>query len=172
MKTSKQNLKTQRKLVEKKIQPWLSLRNDQAPPSGWLKAIRGALGINARQLGERLGIEHAAVLQFEKREVEGKITLESIQKIARAMNCKVVYSVVPVEPYSSLEAVLDDQAVQAARLVVSKMDHTMRLEEQGLSYDDSQDQVKQLAEHLKSELDRSLWDLPGRLMKKKKKKAK
>jgi two-component system response regulator HydG len=73
MKTSKASHLNQRKLLERKIQPLLGLRDDRVPPSGWLKAIRGALGISTRQLAARLGIEHAAIIQLEKRETEGKV---------------------------------------------------------------------------------------------------
>jgi predicted DNA-binding mobile mystery protein A len=157
MKTNKKSHLTQRKLLEKKVRPWLDLRGDRVPPTGWLKAIRGALGINARQLAARLGVEHAAILQFEKRESMGKVSLETLHKVARAMRCQVIYAVVPEEPFASLESVMDAQAVEAARAMISRIDHTMRLEQQGLSPEGSNEQVKDLADKLKVEVDPSLW---------------
>lgn len=157
MKTNKKSHLNQRKLLEKKVQPWLSLRGDRVPPTGWLKAIRGALGINTRQLAARLGVKHAAILQFEKRETMSKVSVETLQKVARAMRCQFIYAVVPEEPFGSLEAVLDAQAVEAARAMISRIDHTMRLEQQGLSPEGSNEQVKELADKLKAEVDPSLW---------------
>lgn len=157
MKTSKKSGQNQRLLLERKVKPWLPLRTDRAPPSGWLKAIRGALGINTRQLAERLGVKHAAILQFEKREAEGTISLESIQKVAQAMRCRFVYAVVPDDPFTNLESILDAQAVMAAQLIVNTVDHTMRLEQQGLPAEGSADQVRDLAGKLKNDMDPSLW---------------
>lgn len=157
MKTSKASHLNQRKLLERKIQPMLALRSDRVPPSGWLKAIRGALGISTRQLAAKLGVEHSAIIQLEKRETEGKVSLETLQKVARAMRCQLVYAIVPEEPLSSLESIMDDQAIQAARALISRVDHTMRLEEQGLSPEQSSEQVRDLASKLKADVDPSLW---------------
>ena len=154
---SKQSGKNQRALIDRKLSPWLSVREDRTPPSGWLKAIRGALGISTRQLAERAGVAQAAVLQFEKREAEGTVSLESIEKLAKAMRCKLVYAIVPEDSFAGLESVLDEQAIQAARAIVSKVDHSMRLEQQGLSPAQSAEQVKELARQLKEKMDPSLW---------------
>lgn len=157
MTTKRTTQLNQRKLLEKKIQPWLSLRNDKVPPSGWLKAIRGALGITTRQLAARLGVEHSAVIQLEKREAEGKVALETLQKVARAMRCRLVYALVPEEPFSGLESIMDNQAIEAARALISRVDHTMRLEQQGITPEQSNEQILELASQLKATADASLW---------------
>lgn len=157
MKTSKKSGRNQRVMMERKTNLWLPLRSDRVPPFGWLKAIRGALGISTRQLAERLGVKHAAIVQFEKREAEGSASLHSVQKVAKAMRCKFIYAIVPEEPFANLDAILSDQALRAARAIVAKVDHTMRLEQQGLSPDRSAEQVKELAEKIKSEMSRTLW---------------
>jgi predicted DNA-binding mobile mystery protein A len=169
MKTSKASHVNQRKLLEKKVQPLLGLRGDRVPPTGWIKAIRGALGISTRQLASKLGLDHAAITQFEKREAEGKVSLETLQKVARAMRCQLVYAIVPEEPLSSLESIMDDQAIQAARALISRVDHTMRLEQQGLSAEQSNEQVRELATKLKEDVDPSLWGDKDTLLGKKKK---
>jgi predicted DNA-binding mobile mystery protein A len=157
MKTTKASHLKQRKILENKVKPWLELRDDNIPPSGWLKAIRGALGITSRQLAARLGVEQAAILQFEKNEAEGKASLETIQKAARAMRCKLVYAIVPEEPFTSLESLMDEQAVRAAHEIIARVDHSMRLEQQGLSPERSSEQVRDLAAELKAKVDPSLW---------------
>jgi predicted DNA-binding mobile mystery protein A len=157
MKTNKKALVTQRKLIERKVQPWLPLRADRVPPTGWLKALRGALGLNSRQLAARLGVKHATILQYEKSEAAGKISIQTLQKAAQAMHCRLVYAIVPEEPCDSLEAVLDGQATQAARDIVSRVDHSMRLEQQGLAAERSAEQIQELAARLKAEMDPSLW---------------
>jgi len=158
MKVNKKSLMSQRKILERKIQQWLPLRSDRVPPSGWLKAIRGALGLNTRQLARRVGVAQTAILQFEKGEVHGGISLRNMERVAAAMNCTFVYAIVPNESFSSIEAIVDGQAVQAARKIVSKVDQSMRLEQQGLSEAGLSEQVKELAVELKLRMDSSLWD--------------
>ena len=157
MKISKTQLINQRKILERKIEAWLPLRKDRTPPSGWIKAIRGALGMNSRQLATHLGIAQSAIRQFEESEKHHTISLETLEKVAHAMRCQVVYAIIPQEPFSSLEEVLDEQALQAAKLLVSKVDHTMKLEQQGLTQSRLNEQIQEIAKQLKDTLDSSLW---------------
>jgi len=57
------------------------------PSSGWVFAIRQALGMSLRQLGSRMGITPQSVMEIEKREIEGTISLKVLRqfgKIGRA----------------------------------------------------------------------------------------
>lgn len=157
MKVKKAAIHSQRRLLDRKLHAWLPLRPDRMPPSGWLKAVRGALGITARQLGERLGVKHSAILQFEQREVTGKISLEALQKVARGMRCRVIYAVVPEELFGSLEAIVDAQAVQAAYELVARVEHTMRLENQGIAAEHVSKHTQEMAAQLKAKMDKSIW---------------
>jgi predicted DNA-binding mobile mystery protein A len=166
MKTSKKSKQTQRTLMDRKIKPWIAVRNDLSPPSGWIKAVRGSLGLSARQLGEPLGIQASSISQFEESEPEGKVTLHTMQKLANAMRCRFVYAILPEEPFESLDSLLDDQATQAARDIAGQVGHTMRLEKQGIGLEQSNEQVIELAGLLKAKMDSSIWD--GRNLKRKK----
>ena len=157
MKISKKQLINQRKILERKIGAWLPIRKDRNPPSGWIKAIRGALGINSRQLATRLGVAQSAIRQFEESEKHHTISLETLEKVAHAMRCQLVYAIIPQEPFSSLEEVINDQALQAAKILVSKVDHTMKLEQQGLGQNRLNEQIQEIAKQLKDTLDSSLW---------------
>ncbi len=157
MQTNKKQLAAQRRLIEKKIHPWTALRSDRPPPSGWLKAIRGALGLSSRQLADLLGVKQPAVLQFEKSEAQHKISLETLEKAAKAMKCQLVYAIVPMAPFSSLENVLDDQAIKSASLLVSRVDQTMKLEQQGIPQKNLNEQTRELAKELKRKMSPGLW---------------
>jgi len=157
MKISKKHLINQRKILERKIENWLPLRKDRSPPSGWIKAIRGALGMSSRQVATRLGIAQSAIRQLEQSEKHHTISLETLEKVAHAMRCQLVYAIIPQEPFSSLEEVIDDQALQAAKILVSKVDHTMKLEQQGLAQNRLNEQIQEIAKQLKDTLDPSLW---------------
>lgn len=158
MKTNKKNLSNQRLIIEKRLRPWLELRNEQVPASGWIKAIRSSLGMNARQLADLLGTSHSAVLALEKREAQGKATLELIAKAAKAMSCKLIYTIVPEAPSKSLDAIVDEKAQALASVILKRVEHSMRLEKQGSDAEDSKTQIKQLAFELKTKMDSRLWD--------------
>jgi len=96
MKTDKKKKSIQKRIVQQKLDQ-LSKLNEPMPPSGWVKAIRGSLGLSIRQLAERVGVGHGSINQLEKREPKKRVTLESLENAARAMDCKVFYAIVPQE---------------------------------------------------------------------------
>jgi predicted DNA-binding mobile mystery protein A len=98
------------------------------------------------------------VVRYEQREAEGKITLETLNEVARAMHCKVVYAIVPDDGFQSLEGILNHQADVAATAILKKVSHSMRLEKQEVSAKDKGSQQIRLANELKENLDSRLWD--------------
>ncbi|MDE0151332.1 MAG: mobile mystery protein A [Bdellovibrionales bacterium] len=158
MTINKKKLKSQRLIIEKKISPWKKLRTDKRPPSGWLKAVRGALGMNTRQLAKRCGVHHSSILRIEKSEVQDKISIESLKKIASAMNCQLVYAIVPKVQYKNLEEIIDKQATLLAHKLIKKVNHTMQLEAQGTSSKEIQYQTKKLANELKDKMNSRIWE--------------
>lgn len=166
MKTKKTQLLQQRKVIDKKLLPWTGLRFIAAPPSGWLKAVRGALGLSAARLAQRMNINQASLTRLEGREVQGTATLESLDKAARAMNCRLIYAIVPDNEYASLEDILRERALKAARHIVEPVSHTMKLERQGVELQDMENHVQALAETLRTTLDPRLWEDEAKLLKK------
>ncbi len=157
MKTNKKSLISQRTLIEKKLRPWTALRTDNVPRSGWIKAVRGALGMNTRQLADRVGVEQSNITRLEEREPSGKVTLERLAKAADAMNCRLIYAIVPNDRYSDLEAIIDERARELAQQLVRTTEHSMRLEKQGASEEDLAKEVDSLANQLKSRMDSQIW---------------
>ena len=157
MKTSKKSLRSQRELIEKKLKPWLKIRSEKPPQAGWIKAIRGALGINTRQLADFLGINQTNALRLEQREARGKATLELIEKAADVMGCKLVYAIVPKDQFSSLDEIVSRRADLLSDELVKNVHHTMKLEKQGTGLDMKSDK-KKLSEELKQKMDSRIWD--------------
>lgn len=155
MKSSKKALGTQRRLMDKKVQAWLGLRSEKRPPMGWLKAVRGALGISSRQLAQIVGTDSSAITRMEEREQDGKVTLELLDRAARAMGCKLIYAIVPNDDSESLDAIVDARARKAARELLNKVEHSMRLEDQGTPKFDAQ--LEALAQSLKEKMDPRIW---------------
>ena len=158
MKTHQRRKQNQKYLMESKIRPWKKLREDRRPPIGWLKSIRRALGLNTRQLADRLGVQHSSVLRLEKREVQGKATIESLSKAARAMDCRFIYAIVPKVGFNNLNEIIDQRANALAGYLVKKAGHTMKLESQSTSAKEMKKQISRLAIELKEKMDPILWE--------------
>lgn len=126
-----------------------------SPRGGWVCAIREALGMTQAQLGSRMNISRQSVQDFEKAEVERRITLDSLDRLAQAMGCRVVYALVPET--GSLDDVLLQRANQVAEAMLKTTDHSMKLEAQGVSQLERERQRKVLLETLLRDSPRKLW---------------
>jgi predicted DNA-binding mobile mystery protein A len=125
------------------------------PPSGWIKAIREALGMTTRQLAARMGAARSRVTAVEKAEVTGSTTIKTLRETAEAMGCTFVYAIVPTKP---LDDLLRDQAMRKADQELERLHHTMRLENQALTKDDLITERERLVGELLSGSLRRVWD--------------
>ena len=81
------------------------LRNSEAfarPPRGWIKAVREALGMTTAQLAKRIGVSQPRAVAIENAETKGSITLDSLERAAHALDCRLVYALVPRNPLDEL----------------------------------------------------------------------
>ncbi len=124
------------------------------PPKGWIKAIREALGMTTKQLGSRIGVSQSRAYDIEKAEANGSITLDSLERAANALDCKLVYTLVPRK---SLEEMVQDQALKIAKQNIQSIHHTMSLENQNIDETDEKEQVAQLAKQLSERSGSNLW---------------
>jgi predicted DNA-binding mobile mystery protein A len=125
------------------------------PQRGWIKAIREALGISTTQLAKRLGVAQTRVSQMEKAESESAIRLQTLKQVAEALDCALVYALVPNKP---LEEMVRDRAAQIADLQLARTDHTMRLESQGLGQAALMAEREHLIRKLTEGEPRRLWE--------------
>lgn len=124
------------------------------PRRGWLKAIREALGMTTAQLAQRLGVAQSRVVAIEQAETKGTITLNSLEKAAQALDCRLVYALVPKH---SLEETIENQALQVARKRMKSASHTMALEAQSVDKADENEQLKRLMKQLVEKGGSKLW---------------
>jgi predicted DNA-binding mobile mystery protein A len=127
----------------------------EAPPKGWIKAIRESLGMTARQLAARMGLAPSRIPRIEQDEVTGATTLRTLRQTAAALNCAFVYAFVPIE---SLDNILRERATQKAREDIFLLDHTMRLENQALLKSDLDAERQRMVDSIVSGSLRGLWD--------------
>ncbi len=109
------------------LAPFASLRGKVPPPSGWLQAIRTALGRTVRQQALRAGIAGPTLHKAEKAEADERITLGQLRKLAAALDCELVYGLVPRQ---DLLQTVEVQADRVAQAEVFDVTHTMSLEQQ------------------------------------------
>jgi predicted DNA-binding mobile mystery protein A len=139
-----------------KMAAFAALKQVAIPPTGWIKAIRTSLGMSLQQLGNKLSISKQGVLDIEKREKEGAITIRSLREVAKALDMQLVYGFVPND--GSLEALIEKRSVQLAKEIVLRSSNTMHLEGQGNSEKRIKKAIKERAEMLKNDLPKILWD--------------
>ncbi len=123
------------------------------PPKGWVRAVRDALGMSGAQLGRRMGVTAQSVADLEKSEASGTIQLKTLRRVAEALDCVVVYALLP---RSSLEDMVQGRAREIARKELVRIAHTMDLEAQGLSQEEREEQIETfIRDHLR---ERDLWE--------------
>ncbi|HUW88080.1 MAG TPA: mobile mystery protein A [Candidatus Paceibacterota bacterium] len=99
-----------------------------APPQqSWIRAIRESLGMSAADLGSRMGITPQSVLALEISESEGRVRVESLSRAAEAMDCTLVYTLIPRD---GLESNVRRQAESVFEETMKKVSHSMKLESQ------------------------------------------
>lgn len=110
--------------------PTLAAAQKQAvrPAGGWLRAVRQALGLAQVDVAKNTGVTKQAYAQFERGETRGTLSLGSLQRAAEAMDCELVYYLVPrAKSFGELATRLDPDF---AHLQASE--HSMALEGQAV----------------------------------------
>jgi predicted DNA-binding mobile mystery protein A len=125
------------------------------PPRGWIKAIREALGMTTAQLAKRLNVSQPRVLGIEKAEASGSIKLESLERAARALDCRLVYALVPRKP---LESLAEDRARELAKKRLRATSHSMALENQRVDEADELEHLERLVQKLLNQPGSALWE--------------
>jgi predicted DNA-binding mobile mystery protein A len=142
--------------LNNKMLGFASLKKTANPPTGWIRAIRTSLGMSMQQLGKRLSVTKQGVLDMEKREKDGSITIKSLKEIAFALDMQLVYGFVPNE--GSLDALIDKRANELAKQIVKRTAVTMKLENQANSKKRIEKAIKERAADIKNEMPKMLWD--------------
>jgi predicted DNA-binding mobile mystery protein A len=97
-----------------------------------------------------MGVSGATVSEIEANERGGGIRLSTLRRAAEAMDCTLVYALVPRD---TLERTVTRRAEEIWTELQRRTDQTMRLEEQQAGWSDSSRQ-RQLDEIVRS---RNLW---------------
>lgn len=126
------------------------------PPSGWINAIRTALGMSLQQLGDKMSITKQSVQNIEKREKDGSVTIKSLREVAKAMDMHLVYGFIPID--GNLDALIDRKAKELATQIVMRTSNTMKLEDQENTKKRIEKAIQERTDSIKNEMPKILWD--------------
>jgi predicted DNA-binding mobile mystery protein A len=126
-----------------------------APPKGWVRAIRDVLGMTGVQFARRLKIRPQSVEALEKSEANGSIQLKTLRRAAEALDCTLVYALVP---NTSLEGAVSARARKIARRELGRVAHTMKLEAQGTGDTNLEARIEAYVRDVLK--DRDIWNEP------------
>lgn len=118
--------------VDRRLNHIRDAMDDAKVRPGWITYMRQALGMTLKKLAERSSVTTSAIAQAERAESKGKITIETLKKIANAMECDFVYAFVPQK---SVKSVLREKALEKARRLLKEVDTHMTLEDQRVEQD-------------------------------------
>lgn len=133
---------------------WRAANLPSRPPSGWLKAIREALGMTATHQAKALGVTTSSVTRLETSEADDTISLATLRRAAEALGCELQYALVPKK---TLAETLEARATALARQQMAAISHSMALEAQATSLETVEAQTRALADSLLKGSRRALW---------------
>lgn len=142
--------------IDRKILQFKKVADITIPSSGWVYAIRLALGMSLRQLGKKMGITAQSVKEIEKREQRGSVSLNVLRLYAKSLDMKLVYGFIP--EHESLEKMIEKQAIHRAKEIVSRTSISMKLEDQENNPTRIKKAVREKAQEIKLEMPKYLWD--------------
>jgi predicted DNA-binding mobile mystery protein A len=100
--------------------------------------------MSQRAMAERMGIAPSSAAKLERSELEGGISIGKLAEVARALDCTLVYALVP---NTTLDETVRRQAKQVASQTLGYVGQTMALDAQDVEPD-------RLADGLESEAQR------------------
>jgi predicted DNA-binding mobile mystery protein A len=115
--------------LDKRFTGLRHLAQSPRPAKGWLRAIRDALGMTSAQLARRLGVSQPRIIELEQSEVRGNVTLNTLQRAAEAVGCRLVYALIPEQP---LAQTVRERTELIAERQLKAVEQTMRLEDQSV----------------------------------------
>lgn len=142
--------------IDRKILSLKKIENLSIPPSGWIYAIRLALGMTLKQLGSKMGIAPQSVNEIEIREKNGTISLNVLRQFGKSLDLKLVYGFIP--KHGSLEMIIEKRAEEIAKEIVNRTSTSMKLEDQENSPRRISKAIKDKTIEIKLEMPKYLWD--------------
>ncbi|MEN8186105.1 MAG: mobile mystery protein A [Bacteroidota bacterium] len=142
--------------LDQKLKPFQKTVMVLVPNNGWINTIRTTLNMTMAQLGTKLNITRQGVKSVEESEVKGTISINSLKEVGEALGLKFVYGFVPKD--GTIDNLINSKAEKLARKIVLRTNQNMKLEDQGIGDKKINESINDLANEIKREMRKSLWD--------------
>lgn len=153
-------MRNQKKLLVEQLDQKLAKFKDAGmvlvPQKGWINTIRTTLNMTRDQLGAKLKLTKGAIQKIEEREAAGQITINKLRNIGQALDMQFVYGFIPKD--GTIDNLINSKAEKLAQEIVLRTNQNMKLEGQGIGNDKINVSIKDLANEIKREMRKSLWD--------------
>jgi len=110
--------------------------------------------MSSTELAARLGVSQQSIPGLERSELQDTIKLETLRRVANALDCDLVYFLLP---RAKLNDAVMVQARRKAAHLLAPVAHHSRLEDQTLTNDDTEAQIEDLAARFIDH--RGLWSI-------------
>ncbi|MFV2032308.1 MAG: mobile mystery protein A [Gammaproteobacteria bacterium] len=144
-----------RQQYQHKFDENLMTKNIRRPKEGWIRTLRKALGMSSPQLARILGLGKAQVSQMERIEIDDRITLKQLRRVAEELNCELVYALVP---RASIREMIRERADFKAKKIIEAANQHMILESQQLDESSLNEQLNLETNRLIQDMPRDLWE--------------
>jgi predicted DNA-binding mobile mystery protein A len=153
-------MRNKKKLIIEQLDQKLAKFKDAGmvlvPQKGWINTIRTTLNMTRDQLGAKLKLTKGAIQKIEEREAAGQITINKLRDIGQALDMQFVYGFIPKD--GTIDNLINSKAEKLAQEIVLRTNQNMKLEDQGIGNDKINVSIKDLANEIKREMRKSLWD--------------
>lgn len=144
-----------RQQLDSKLRGMRRAGEEPVPVKGWIRSIREALAMNARQLAARMGVSPSRISELEEAERTGAVTINSMRRAAEALDCRFVYMLLPA---SSLEETLEAQVEKYLREKFQRVGQSMLLEEQELEHRDEALLFRSMRDEFMHDTPKAVWE--------------
>lgn len=122
------------KQLTRSLGPFEAARKESRPHRGWLRAIREALGLTLEGTAVCARTTKQHIRKLEIAEADDRITLRSLRRVADAMDCELLYAIVP--KVGTIAELSEKKLRNEAKKRVLAVEHSMALEDQAVGNTD------------------------------------
>ena len=149
--------RVKRRQAKNKVDQASKAADSQSKPlGGWIATFQEAISMNTPALAKRLGVTRNSAYSSIQNECSGSISLNQLDKMAKAMGGKLVYAIVPFE--GQVEDIVKAQARKKAKRIVRRTRAQMTLEEQTDGLRSEDEMIEELATDMVREMPRDFWN--------------
>jgi len=123
---------------------------------GWIYTLRNAIGMSARSLGERIGVNQSSITKLEKNESNKGITLRSLERAAEGLDYELVYYFKPKR--GSLRSTVESRARRKVIRELNMLNVHMALGDQEVEKAELANMVENDVKDLIRTMPKELWD--------------